>query len=316
MKFLLLRTFVAVYEEGSLTAAARRVNATQSGISTRIKELEETLGVRLFERSIVGVTPTPHAELVYHRATRILREVCAISHDMVATSAQLTGSVHAGLMPSITRAALSSALDRFTGEHPLVRIKVTEAYSATLVDDVAGGRLDFAIVPPVQAVDGVRARQIATDIELLMTAPNTGRAHLSPVDLSTLGPVKLVLPSPENARRIKIDTYLATHAIDVSAILELDAMMATLDLVATSDWITILPGCLGFPDIDRPEHKLHPLSPTMGGDYVLIESASQALSPAAAAFAAAITAEVSDICAACRNKFASANTRHLNHQNK
>ncbi len=304
MKFQLLRTFVAVYEDGSLTAAAKRIHATQSALSMRLKELEATLAVRLFERTAAGVAPTPYAERLYPRATRILREISGIGEDLDELAGQITGTLHAGLMPSITRAALAPALDRFTTQYPLVEVQITEAYSAALTEEVTGGRMDFAIVPPGQAVRGLRARHIARDIELLVTAPTCARPHLSAVELSTLGPLKLVLPGPSNARREKLDTYLAAQGADVSTVLELDAMMATLDLVAKSDWVTILPGCLGYPDIDQHQHNLHPLRPSLTGDYVLIEPTARTMSAAAAAFAEAIAGEVAAICGFCSSTLA------------
>ncbi|MGI9388078.1 MAG: LysR family transcriptional regulator, partial [Methyloligellaceae bacterium] len=58
MKLQQIRYFVAVYEEGSFTAAAEREHATQSGLSMQIKDLEKKLGVCLFERPSNGATPT------------------------------------------------------------------------------------------------------------------------------------------------------------------------------------------------------------------------------------------------------------------
>ena len=61
-----IRAVIAVCEEGSFTRAAARENATQSGISQHVAAVERTLGVKLFERSADGVTPTP-AGLRYYK---------------------------------------------------------------------------------------------------------------------------------------------------------------------------------------------------------------------------------------------------------
>jgi DNA-binding transcriptional LysR family regulator len=307
MKLRQLRFLVAVFEERSFTAAARRVHATQSGLSMQIKDLEERLGVRLFERSSTGVTPTGAGERLYQRATRILREVSAIENDVEALSGEVSGTVHAGMMPTFARAVLAPVLDRFARHYPHVEVKVIEAYSAVLSEEVASGHLDMAIVPPGRDVPGLRAEHVDTDVEVFVTAPDSDRPHLQPVDLSKCEPLKLALPGPGNARREKIDQYLSTYNVPVERILELDTMMATLDLIARSDWATILPGCLCLPDIDRPVRKLHPIvHPPLTVDYVLIEPVSQSQSPAAQLFSEEIRNQIRKTCAVCRESLGSA----------
>ncbi len=299
-----LRFLVAIHEERSFTAAAKRVNATQSGLSMQIKELEERLGLRLFERSSTGVTPTSAGDRLYERATRILREVSAIENDVQMLSGQVSGRVQVGMMPTFARAVLAPVLERFARHHPHVEIKVTEAYSAVLCEEVTNGNLDMAIVPAGKLVPGLRAEHLATDVEVFATSPDTEHTHLEPIDLTRCKPLKLALPGPSNARRGRIDTYLETHGVQIDTIMELDTMMATLDLVARSDWMTILPGCLCLPDIDQPIRKLHPLSnPPLLVDYVFIEPASQAKTQAAELFAAEITKEIRETCAFCRSRF-------------
>lgn len=302
MKLRQLRFLVAVYEERSFTAAAKRVNATQSGLSMQIKDLEERLGVRLFDRSSTGVTPTGAGERLYQRATRILREVSAIHNDVEALSDQVSGTVRAGMMPTFARAVLAPVLERFARLYPHVEVTVTEAYSAVLSLEVANGRLDMAVVPPDGEVPGLRAEHVDTDVEVFVTSPDTLRPHLQPINLSNCEPLKLALPGPTNARREKIDQYLNTYGVPVERILELDTMMATLDLVARSDWATILPGCLCLPDIDQPERKLHPIvDPPLNVDYVLIEPVSKAQSPAAQLFSDEVMKQIRETCAFCRD---------------
>ncbi len=299
-----LRFLVAIHEERSFTAAARRVNATQSGLSMQIKELEERLGLRLFERSSTGVTPTTAGDRLYERATRILREVSAIENDVQALSGQVSGTVQVGMMPTFARAVLAPVLERFARHHPHVEIKVTEAYSAVLCEEVTNGHLDMAIVPAGKLVPGLRAEHLATDVEVFVTSTNTKRKHLQPIDLSQCKPLKMALPGPGNARRERIDTYLKTYGVPIDSIMELDTMMATLDLVSRSEWTTILPGCLCLPDIDKPNRKLHPITnPPLTVDYVFIEPASQSKTQAAELFASEITKEIRQTCAFCQSNF-------------
>ena len=302
MRLRQLRFLVAVVEEGSFTAAAIRMHATQSGISAQIKLLEESLNAQLFDRSVAGVVPTPAGKLAYQRATRILRETTAMVSDVNALQDMVTGKVSAGLMPATTRSVVAPVLENFAKRYPEIEIKIEEAYSAHLCEGVSSGRLDFAVVPPSNSIVGLHSTPLENDVEVFVSAPNQHRQHLSPVDLTQMEPLKLVLPSSENARRAKIEECIQTYNVPVSKIMELDAMMATLDLVARSDWCTILPGCLLIDDVSSSERNLHPIShPAMSLSYVLVEQVSKTLSPAAQLLREAIQAELSAVCSRSRS---------------
>src|SRR5262249_1946600 len=88
------------------------------------------------------------------------------------------------------------------------------------------------------------------------------------------------------------ETYLASNGIAVERLLELDAMFGTLDFVAGTDWVTILPGAMMVSDIRRGRLTVNPLAePPLSTDLVLIEPSRRPMSPAAEAFLAVLAAE-------------------------
>lgn len=286
MKLQQLRFFTAVYEEGSFSAGAVRVNATQSGLSMQVRELEERFGVQLLTRSSTGVRPTEAGRRFYAQAVKVLRASTEAEEVLRHAAGAISGQVRIGLMPTFTRAVLAPALLTFTRSHELVRVSVLEAYSSQLCDEVAKGAIDFAVVPAIDGMLHVQATPMGTDREYLVSSPSHGPTHLTPIRLRDLQPLKLVLPSRANARRVRIEAYLAANGIEVDDILELDAMLGTLDLVSTSDWMTILPGILCAPDVDGRHRTLNPVEgPVLTVDYAMIEPSSKSLSQAARAFA-------------------------------
>ncbi|HKJ88692.1 MAG TPA: LysR family transcriptional regulator, partial [Gammaproteobacteria bacterium] len=74
-----LRHFLAIYETGSITAAARRCFISQPSLSASLGQLEDTLGARLFHRHKKGVTPTAEGERLYPQATRLQGELQALT---------------------------------------------------------------------------------------------------------------------------------------------------------------------------------------------------------------------------------------------
>ena len=286
-----LTLFVAVYEQRSFTAAAEREGATQSGVSQHIRKLEDTLGVRLFTRSKGEVQPTPAGDALYLKSIDILRLYDAAKQAVRSYGKGLEGELVVGLMPTMTRSVLAPALARFVADHPNVSINVIEAYSATLTQQVRAAEIDFAIVPAFACPPGLMSRLFLRTPEVLVSNPSLGLAHGAPVRLAGLSPVKLILPGRGNTRRHSLETYCAANGVSIERLLELDAMLATLDLVARSDWMTVLPGIMMALD-DGTQHRVNPLAePPFWLDLVLIEPSQRSMTAAARAFVAQLEAE-------------------------
>lgn len=279
-----IRLFVSVYEERSFTLAAQRENATQSGVSQHVRNLEAGFGVPLFIRDKGRIAPTPAGDAYYRRAIDVLRAHDAAGRAVRAYVNGLGGQIVVGLMPTMTRCTLAPALARFVEAHPNVNVHVTEGYSAALTLMVRAGDVDFAIVPAFSESAGLKSRLFLRTPELLVSAAGNAAPHGRPVRLAEMGPLKLVLPSRTNTRRGTLETYCATVGAEVTRIIELDTMFGTLDFVARGDWVTILPALM----MDRGATQgfsVNPIAdPALTLDLVLIEPARKMLAPAAALF--------------------------------
>ena len=277
-----IRSFVAVFEEGSFTSAARREGATQSGISQHIKQLESELGAALLERNGRDVKPTLAGKLYYRECVDVLKKLEAAQQSVAVN--HVRGAIRVGLMPTFTRSVLAPALDKFLGSAPGSEISVIEAYSGVLTDMILKGELDFAVVPAFEGATGIAHRLLARDREMLVSAKRDN--NLKPVKLSELDPLKVVLPGVQNTRRRNIETYFSANGVAVAQRLELDAMMGTLQFVAASDWVAILPFVMMVSDLDDGRFDVRPLEdPPFYSEFVLIEPARKVMSPAAALFA-------------------------------
>src|SRR5271156_568090 len=263
-----IQIFVSAYEERSFTAAATREQATQSSVSQHIRNLEEVLQVKLFSRSKRQVTPTLAADAYYSRCVQILRSIEA-SNDLMKAFTGLSGEVFVGLMPAMTRANLSPAILRVVAEHPNMKIHVTESYSPALTQKVLATELDFAVVPAFTNNRGLKVHQFLRTWETLVTRPDRN-LHLKRIRLHEHGPLKIVLPSHASARRKLLDTYFTTNGIEIYNLIEMDAMMGTLDLVSNSDWVTIVPALLMTPEMKTMQFSIIPIiDPTAPLDLVV-----------------------------------------------
>jgi LysR family nitrogen assimilation transcriptional regulator len=302
-----IRAVVAVCEEGSFTRAAERENATQSGISQHIAALERTLGVRLFERSNVGVRATPAGMRYYRRCIEALGTLKTGTEEMRALADRVTGTLRVGLMPTFTRAALAPTLRDFVREHPDVKLRIVEGYSGVLTERVLAEELDFAIVPTFEGRIGLRSRLLARDREMLVSGPARGLTPLSPIKLADCVPLRVVVPGLPNIRRRNIDTYFQTNGVVVEDMIEMDAMIGTLEFVAATDWVAVLPALICVNDIVRHDLIINPIAdPPLYAEFVIIEPARHALSVQARLFLQRLEAEVARVRAVWRSALAPA----------
>lgn len=279
-----LRAFIAVYEEQSFSKAASRENATQSGMSTQVKNLELKLGTPLLLRDRKEYTLTPAGQTVYREGQAILKALIATEAAVTDMQSEVAGLVRVGLIPSLTRSVLIDALDQFKSEFARVELSLLEEYSGSLMRRVLDGELDFAVVPSGDIAVGLTAKFVARDREMIMGRPGSlpDWPHLAPAPLSALSGAKLIVPSRQNVRRKRIDGLLSAHGVHVAEVMEMDAMLGTIELVGKTDWLAILPSALCHADQDGVHRKLNVLSdPPMSIDYVIVEKTETPLPHAA-----------------------------------
>lgn len=276
-----------------------RENATQSALSVQIRNFEELLGVRLFERGPQGVTPTPAGRICYARCLPILNAVDSTAEEVRALAGDVYGQLRIGVIPALSRAGLADVLLDFAQRYRNVDIHILERSGQAVTEAVLAGELDFAIVPQHAPQIGLEARLVARDYEVLVSGVGLGLEPHRPVRLADLPPLKLVLPPQFNSRRATLEQYFHTEGVKIERVMILDGVLATFQIVAKSDWATILPMTAMICEV-RNEHSLpdrlviNPIvRPAISFSYMLIRTSRRPLSPQAYLFAEAVEAEMS-----------------------
>lgn len=140
----LLRSFVAVIDARSFTAASRHLNSTQSTISQKIMRLEEAAGVRLVDRGRDGITPTEAGERLLGYARRIL----SLNDEAAAVMSGAARSItlRLGLPEDFASGRVTRSLAAFIRQHPNTRLEVTSGLSRDLHRAYMMGELDLVLV--------------------------------------------------------------------------------------------------------------------------------------------------------------------------
>lgn len=296
MDFRQLEQFVAVYEEGSFSRAARRANCTQPGLSVQIRNLETELGVSLFTRNRRGVEPTVAGKRLYVRGLSILNSVADTQMAVRELAGNVTGSITIGTVPSVSRSALPAALSRFTEAYPDVELTLDEAYGGTLTERVVTGELDFAVVTSTVKHEGIEATLIAEHELALVSGPGAALKPFERIRLQDLPPLRLVLPTERHEIRRMIDSQIARAELTVEAMIESDGLNTTLEYIRHSGWSTLTAVASVIDAADTGALIINPIvRPKAPVEYYLVRQTRRPLTSASERFVDLLREELASI---------------------
>ncbi|MFE4830950.1 LysR family transcriptional regulator [Streptomyces sp. NPDC056672] len=185
-----LRLLVAVAETGSFTKAAVRLNYTQSAVSRRIAALEQQAGGPLFDRLPRGVRLNPAGRALHRHATEVLDRLSRAERELAVLHAGHGGLLHMGAFATANISLVPAALRTLQNARPDVEVVAVEGPTDTLMERLADGALDLAVVSDypsgLPSADGVTTTVLCED-ELLVALPRGHRlAGAGTVDLREL----------------------------------------------------------------------------------------------------------------------------------
>jgi LysR family nitrogen assimilation transcriptional regulator len=285
-KLMHISLFVAVYEEGSFTAAASREGLGQSGVSAHVRQLETQLGVQLFSRDR-AIVPTPAGHAYYRQCVQLLRTHAAACQAIGRRAEQPVGALRIGMIPTISRSVFSQALRSFEMAYPAVPVQLTEGAGSVIATAVRRGMLDFGITQRMpdnsNGTSGLRTSLFTRTPAFLVSSPDSGLPHCEPVRLRDIKDLQLVLPV---GRRPLLEQYLIDNKVHVAQRLNwFESMLGAMDLVRSSHWTAIISGLFIADDLRRRRFTLNPLAdPLLWDELLLVEPERHPLSMVAQDF--------------------------------
>src|SRR5262245_22745355 len=205
-----LRAFHAVASEGSFTRAAARLHVTQPTLSGQVRALEETYGVRLFDRRGRRIAPSELGRELLE-LTRRLFSLEAEAEDLLAAARGLhRGHLRIGAdAPYHVTAPLSA----FTRRYPGVQVSLTVGNSAELAQALFEHRIDVAVLANIAGEARLFAKPLRRDRIVAFVARTHSWARRRQVDLTELAGQRLVLREQGSATRRIFETAMARRGI-------------------------------------------------------------------------------------------------------
>lgn len=296
MDFRQIEYFVALYDERSITKAARRLNVVQPALSMQISRLERTFKTKLFERTSRGVIPTDTARTFYGLCQKILGDVDEAQRYLRDASGKVTGNLTVGLMPSVANSVLPAVLAEYKANYPDVTLRIVEAYSGSLLDQLYSGKFDLAVVNNTTGLGRVAIVPLFRDYLVLVTRYTPAKCIPAEIQSYRLQEYKLVLPSQRQGMRVLVDSMLASKGITLKPEIELDSLGPTLELVRESDWATILPVVAVKHAVDlKLLRSQRIVEPDIPRDVIVASPATRAPSLAAELFLKILKTKVNEL---------------------
>lgn len=267
VKFRHLQCFLAVAQIGSVQQAAESLSVTQPAVSKTIAELEQILGVRLFERGRHGAVPTREGQLFMPHASACvsaLRQGVAL---LARDEGAVTATLDIGVLPTVATALLPAALRHFAPEWPRVSVRLVTAANTELLERLKTGAISFAIgrVADPERMVGLSFEQLYN--EPLTVVVRAGHPLAQGAGLpAQLATYPLVLPPFGTLIRQAADSLLAAWgALPLSAFVELLSVSVGRALALENDAVWFVPAGAVEYDLRRGTLVRLPL-PAAGGE--------------------------------------------------
>jgi DNA-binding transcriptional LysR family regulator len=278
LNFDQLRTLLEVVEQGSFSAAARRLNLTQPAISLQIRELERRFGVRLIERLGKQAHATvPGRELV-EAAQRILRECDHADAAMRRFREGWTGRVHVGTTLTTMIYRLPPILRRVRFDHPGIDLVVTNAPTPNSVENIIQNRIDLGLVNlPLQKKKQLKITPLCAEV-LVAIFPVGAPDVPDEITPGYVARQNLLVEQTSSAAHSLVLGWLSGHASPPRAPTALGTVEALKSAVASNLGMAIVPEASIAMRLS--DFIVRPLQPPLSRMLALIEHRNKPNEPA------------------------------------
>jgi DNA-binding transcriptional LysR family regulator len=301
MELRQLARFLAVIEHGSLAAAARKLGLTQQALSASLATLEESLGVRLFDRTPGGVTrPTACGAALVRHARSQLAGAERARDELRSLAAGRAGTVTIGIGESFAGDVIAGAVTAFRTERPEIRVNLIEGYSEALRHRLYDGEFDFiaAGVSAYELMNGFQREMIYSADDVVVVRPEHPLARRRRLKLADLQGYPWLVPySRATDLNVIVEAFVAEDLEPPRAIVGSDAYRIGMHLLLASDLLVMVSPALIGPELRRSPPTLRTLPidrPTVRRNASLVYPSERPMSMPARLLLDAIRARVAE----------------------
>jgi DNA-binding transcriptional LysR family regulator len=233
-------------EQRSVSRAAELAGMTQPAASKMLSDLEETFGVKLFERHARGVEPTWYGEVLARHARAAMIEMDRAHDEIIARMSGLSGQAFVGTVATPGAQLIPMSIVQVKRSHP----RMHQSFSRPLVTRLLEGQLDFVVgrIPDLENAAELEFEPITDEPHVFVAATHHSLGSDRRIDFSDLQDLGWIIQGEDGVLRGRINAAL--HAKGFSQprnIVETSSISVSLALLQASDMIAILPKLAVLP---------------------------------------------------------------------
>ncbi|QJD98945.1 LysR family transcriptional regulator [Massilia forsythiae] len=239
-----LLLLIALDDYRNIHRAADELHMTQPAASKQIKDLEEMLDVKLFERLPRGMEPTIYGETMIRHARMALTSLALAHDDIVTLKAGLTGQVEVGVIMTPAMTLLPRAVARVKEEAPLLRIGIQLETSNVLLDKLQHGTLDFMIGRIFDTIDttGLIYEELTEEPACAVVRPGHPLLDNKGLELKDIVPLPWIVPPHGSILRYRFDMMFRRSGLEPPAnVVDTTAMLVITALLQQTDSLHVMP---------------------------------------------------------------------------
>ena len=289
LKLRQLNVLVAVARWGSMAKAAEHLAISQPVVSKAVAELEQVVGVRLFDRVPGGVEPTPHGRALLKRSVAIFDDLRTSVSELETLSDPTAGELRIGCEENLSTGLLPTLIDRLTQKYPRLQFDVALGDPATLQQrDLLNRRVELAIMRIAhQSLDhALQASVLCQDRMWVVAGMNNPWARRRKIALADLVKERWCLPPPEHpVGALVIEAFNSVGLDPPRRAVSVGSALCTSNIVAQGQYLGVL-GTM-FLHFNPPSVRLKVLPidfPVTAPPISIVTLKDKTLSPAAQLF--------------------------------
>lgn len=283
-----LRAFLTVARLNNFTRAASELHVSQSALTVQIQQLEDALGVILFDRTKRRVALTQAGKEVLAPLARIVIDTEAVISHTRDMAGLRRGFVSIAVLPSISAGLLPAVLQEFTKKHPAIPVQIKDVVAERVIEAVKKEEVDFGVGTRFKLDRELKTTPLFTD-RLFAFVP---KSHLpmkrSRITLRELIEHPLVLTSKGSSVREIFEAALKKEKLSVLPAFEVNYMSTVIGLVRAGLGIAILPAIAETIEISPDITRLDITNPILSRSVEIIEKNGRSPSHAASSMIAVL----------------------------
>lgn len=292
-----LEAIVTVADRGNFTRAAAALGTTQPALSLQVRELEDELGLRLFDRTTRRVEPTRAGQEFIIAARKMLGDLRLAVSNVADLANRQRGRISIAAPPLLAAAVLPKVIAAFGKLHPGIEITLWDVASDRIVEKVMSGEADLGLGTFTIREPSLTATTLVRDRLMLFCPEDSPLAQEPPLSWAEVVNQPQITLTRESGLRFLVDHGFELAGHSIKPAFEVSQIGTALAMVEAGLGVAILPAYAGLMAGQRRLATRRLVAPVLSREISIIRSQDRSIQPGADEFCRILSRQVKELMA-------------------